>query len=55
MSSNESITARRWVRRSTSEFGHDRSPTHPERVLRFRRHGAWITACRPLTTAPKGN
>jgi hypothetical protein len=30
MSSDESIAARRWVRRSTSGFGHDSSP-HPSR------------------------
>jgi glyoxylase-like metal-dependent hydrolase (beta-lactamase superfamily II) len=29
MSSDESIAARRRARRSTSEFGHDRSPNHP--------------------------
>jgi hypothetical protein len=55
MSSDEFIAARRWVRRSTSEFGHDRSLTQPGRVLRFRAARRLDNRWPPINNGTEGN
>ena len=55
MSSDESIVARRWVRRSMWQFGHDRSP-HPSRTCpplqaAWRLENRWP----PISNGTEGN